>query len=245
MYIDIHSLKKFYASPLGGQVQQRLAAALMPHMPTRNDERIIGLGYCVPYLNLFRRKTDYCFAFMPARQGALAWPREENVATALIFEEDLPLPDSCIDKIILIHALEQTENAKETLREIWRVLVPNGKIIIIAPNRRGFWAGSDSTPFGAGEPYSRSQLSQTVSNAGFTCQSLSETLHFLPQKNLHIRHFSTLFERMQRRFFPYFGGALVLEATKHFYQGIPLLNRKSRRIFSPVFTPQTTVSREE
>lgn len=245
MYLDIHSLQTFYRSPLGKKVQQNLSAALQPHIPMRNDERIMGLGYCVPYLEPFRLKCDACFAFMPARQGASTWPDSQNVATALVFEEDLPLADSCLDKIILVHALEQTENAIETLREIWRVLAPNGKLIIIVANRRGLWAGSDATPFGSGEPYSRGQLHQIVTNAGFTCQSLSETLHFLPQKNLNIRRFSKLFEKMQKRFFPYFGGVLILEATKHINQGIPLLKRNSRRIFLPVFNPQTTLTRDE
>lgn len=245
MYQDIHSLLAFYQSPLGKQVQQSLALALATYRPTHRDERVVGLGYCTPYLELFRSHSKNCFAFMPARQGASVWPNRQNVATTLIFEEDLPLPDRCIDKIILVHALEQTENASETLREIWRVLAPNGKLIIVVANRRGFWCRSDATPFGSGEPYSRGQLTQIVKNAGFTCQALQEILHFLPTKNLNIRRFSAFFEKLQKQFFPYFGGVLIMEAQKNFYQGIPVLKRRSQRIFSSGLKPQTNLTRTD
>lgn len=97
---------------------------------------------------------------MPAAQGASPWPCNDKVATALVFEEDLPLPDASIDCILLVHALEYTENSFETLNEIWRVLAPNGNLIVIVPHRPGFWARNACTPFGYGEPYSRQQIAR-------------------------------------------------------------------------------------
>ena len=42
--------------------------------------------------------------------------------------------------------------------EIWRVLSGNGRLLVIAPNRRGIWARFEHTPFGHGRPYTSSQL---------------------------------------------------------------------------------------
>lgn len=243
MYVDIVALKSFYASPLGRRVQQTVASALDAYLPASNDERVMGLGYAVPYLEPFTKKSERCFAMMPARQGASIWPSTEAVATALVFEEDLPLPDGCLDRIVLIHALEQTENAAETLAELWRVLVPNGQLIVVVTNRRGFWAGAEHTPFGHGEPYSRGQLMQILTNANFSCDAITETLHFYPRKNGRIGYFSSLYEKISSRMMPFLGGALVVRAQKRLYQGVPVLQRYSRRVFMPALSPQATTQR--
>ena len=58
----------------------------------------------------------------------------------------------------MVHALEHAEDPRETLKEMWRVLAPNGRLVIVVPNRRGLWASFEHTPFGSGRPYSRGQL---------------------------------------------------------------------------------------
>ena len=99
---------------------------------------------------------------MPAPQGVLHWPGEELNSTALIEEAELPLPDMSVDRVLLAHALEHTEQLRPLLREIWRVLNPSGRVIAIVPNRRGIWARIDSTPFGHGHPYTAGQLSRLL-----------------------------------------------------------------------------------
>src|SRR5690606_24732761 len=121
-------------------------------------ERLVGLGYSLPYLDRFSVDTERSFAFMPAGQGAIAWPSAEKSATALVFDEELPLPDSSIDRILMIHALEYAENPTETLKEMWRVLAPTGRLVIVVRNRRGVWARFEQTPFGSWRPYSRTQM---------------------------------------------------------------------------------------
>lgn len=139
-------------------MQETLCGQLNLCWPDLTGKRVMGFGYALPYLSALRMRAQQCLAFMPAGQGALPWPCADKVATALVFEEDLPLPDASIDCILLIHALEYTENSFETLNEIWRVLVPNGQLIVIVPNRSGLWARNACTPFGYGEPYSRQQI---------------------------------------------------------------------------------------
>mgnify|MGYP006180922047 CR=1 FL=1 len=49
-------------------------------------------------------------AIMPAGQGAVNWPVGEPSATALVFDEELPLPDSSVDRVLMVHSLEFAEN---------------------------------------------------------------------------------------------------------------------------------------
>ena len=134
---------------------------------------------------------------MPATQGAVAWPPAGPSATALVFDEELPLVDASIDRFLLVHSLEHAENPRETLNEIWRALSPAGRVVIVAPNRRGVWARFEHTPFGTG------------------------------------------LERSGRRFWPIFSGVIIVEAQKRLYQGLPVAQRASRRVFVPAFRPQS------
>jgi hypothetical protein len=47
-------------------------------------------------------------------------------------------------------------------------------------------------------------------------------------------------EGMGRRLWPVFSGVLVVEAQKRLYQGLPVAQRSSRRVFVPVLAPQGT-----
>ncbi|MCZ2203563.1 class I SAM-dependent methyltransferase [Bartonella sp. A05] len=236
--MDIVTLRDFYASALGRRVQETLCAQLNLCWPDLVDKRVMGLGYALPYLSALRKRTQLCFACMPAAQGASPWPDSEKVATALVFEEDLPLPDVSIDCILLVHALEYTENARETLNEIWRVLTPNGRLVVIVPNRRSIWARNDRTPFGYGQPYSRQQVVRLFEETNFTPGSVQEIVHYTPSSGYASRLFLCLYEPFIRHLFPYFGGLLMCQAQKRIYQGSFLQRRQSRRIFIPALSPQ-------
>jgi len=236
--VDIVDLREFYHSALGRLAEQSIAMALSSLWARLPEERLVGLGYAVPYLDRFRSDTERTFAFMPAGQGAVNWPVGENSSTALVFDEELPLPDSSVDRVLMVHSLEFTENPRESLKEIWRVLAPGGRLVIVVPNRRGVWARMEHTPFGSGRPYSRSQLTTLLREANFTPGASAEALFFPPSKVRTILKFRNLLERLGRRFWPVFSGVIVIEAQKRLYQGLPVAARASRRVFVPVLAPQ-------
>ena len=122
MHPDIIDLRAFYSSALGELVQRSISMALASLWAKMPNERLVGFGYAAPYLDRFRADTERTFAFMPAGQGAVAWPPMEKAATALVFGEELPLADSSVDRILVVHGLEHAEDPRETLVEMWRVL---------------------------------------------------------------------------------------------------------------------------
>ncbi|WP_332065184.1 class I SAM-dependent methyltransferase [Bartonella sp. CB189] len=236
--MDIVTLRNFYDSALGMRVQETLCSQLNACWPDLTGKRVMGFGYAVPYLSALCTRAQQCFAFMPAAQGASPWPCASNVATALVFEEDLPLPDASIDCILLVHALEYTENSSETLNEIWRVLVPSGHLIVVVPNRSGFWARNGCTPFGYGEPYSRQQIARLFAKTNFVSGPVQEIIHYTPSSSYISRLFSIFYEPLARYLLPYFGGLLICQAQKRVYQGLPVQRRQSRRVFIPALSPQ-------
>jgi SAM-dependent methyltransferase len=141
------------------------------HLRTRfKDVRgatVLGLGYALPYLDGWRDEAERIVAFMPARQGVARWPQQGPGLAALVDDTDLPLSDASIDVALVVHELELTE-PHAMLRELWRVMAPQGRVIFIVPNRRGMWARFDSTPFGHGRPFSRQQLRQMLGDQLFS-----------------------------------------------------------------------------
>ena len=238
MHADIVDLREFYHSPLGRLADHSIAMALASLWARLPDERLVGLGYAVPYLDRFRADTERTFAFMPAGQGAVNWPPGELSSTALIFDEELPLPDASVDRILMVHSLEFAENPRETMKELWRVLAPGGRLVIVVPNRRGVWARMEHTPFGSGRPYSRGQLTALLRETNFTPGASAEALFFPPSKLRGVLKLRGVFERLGRFLWPMFSGVIVVEAQKRLYQGLPVAARASRRVFVPVIAPQ-------
>ena len=78
---------------------------------------MLGLGYAVPYLRPFMDDADRVIAAMPPAQGVLPWPSGGPNRVLLADEAELPLPDLSMDRVLLIHAVEQTEQLRQMLRE--------------------------------------------------------------------------------------------------------------------------------
>jgi SAM-dependent methyltransferase len=172
---------------------------------------------------------------MPATQGVVNWPREGPNAVALVADDTLPLPDASVDRVLVVHALEATANERDQLREIWRVLVPGGRVILVVPNRQGIWARSEGTPFGYGRPFGRSQLTALLREAMFSPLGWTEALAVPPFRLRPMLRTGTNWERIGRVLWPAFAGVLIVEATKQLYQGIPARERK--RQLKPAFRP--------
>lgn len=180
----------------------------------RADSVMIGLGFASPYLGMFCGEALRVGALMPEGQGALVWPSEGPVRTVLCEEERLPVPDNSVDRLLVVHCLEVASRSDALLREIWRVLTPDGRLLIVVPNRRGLWARLDTTPFGVGRPYSRSQLERLLTGAMFTPIDWTGALYVPPFDRRVVTRSALAMERLGSRISPAIAGLLMVEARK-------------------------------
>ena len=74
MNSDIVDLRSFYASLLGRLAERAITMALSAMWAKLPNERLVGLGYALPWLERFGGDAERVFAFMPAhaRRGELA-----------------------------------------------------------------------------------------------------------------------------------------------------------------------------
>jgi SAM-dependent methyltransferase len=211
--MNVIELREFYATALGKATQRLVAHKLFSKLEIQRDARVLGLGYAIPYLAPEPRNL----AFMLARSGVLHWPKETAARSALVDELDLPLSDHAIDMALVVHGLEFSESPIEMLQELWRVLAPQGRLVLVLPNRRGLWAASDASPFGFGQPFSRGQISALLKQAQFSLNSMEPALLMPPRAGLITSSFATGFERYGRFAFSHLSGVTIVEATKQVY----------------------------
>jgi len=122
MQNDVHELRTFYQRHLGGIVRRLLTAAHSRPLAQRPGLRLVGLGFGVPYIGVFRGEATMLGALMPATQGALVWPLSGPVLSVMVDEALLPLRDASVDRLLCVHCLEVAERVGPLLREMWRVL---------------------------------------------------------------------------------------------------------------------------
>ena len=137
---DVIDLREFYHSRLGQVARHLLRYRIRRLWPAVGGMRVLGLGYAVPYLRQFRDEAERVISIMPAAQGVHRWPADAGNLVALADEQELPLPDASIDRVLLMHELENAEQVRPLLREVWRVMASGGRLLVAVPNRRGIWA---------------------------------------------------------------------------------------------------------
>lgn len=220
MWTDVLDLDEFYASTLGQMTARLLRAHLRQVWPNVRGETVLGLGYAAPLLRPFMEESARTMAFMPAPQGVLRWPREGRNLAALVDEIDLPLADRSVDRVLMVHAVESTEQLRPMLREVWRVLADGGRLITIAPTRGGLWSQLDRSPFYQGHPYSPRQLTALLRANMFAPLGQSRALYMPPVRSRLMLGMAPAVERFGQRWLGRFAGVSVIESGKQLYAGV-------------------------
>ncbi len=239
---DVTRLIEFYKSPLGRISRALVREQIVDLSGNVAGLRILGLGFATPYLRFSLARAERVVALMPARQGSSAWPRESPSRTVSCDPLEMPLADAAVDLIIAVHAFEHIADARELMRELWRVAAPNSKLILVVPRRRGIWAQSDNTPFGSGNPFSKSQLEKLLRDHSFTPEVWREALFLPPVQRALVLMSARFFERAGRLFGPAFAGITCVRARKELFPAVARRQRKERYVRVPALAPQAAMT---
>src|SRR5829696_3403214 len=230
MASDVVDLRDFYRTALGQVARRMIRRAVQRAWPDLRGMRLLGIGYATPFLSALAPDTERTIGLMPASLGVLRWPRDARYLVTLADEAELPFADYSIDRVLLVHALETSDETRAMLKEVWRVLAGGGRVLIVTPNRRGIWARLDRTPFGSGRPYTMSQLSQLLRDEQFTPVGSDTALFIPPSTSRMTLRSAAAWERAGRRWFPTFAGVLLVEATKQIYAKPAAVRAPRRRL---------------
>ena len=233
--MDVVDLRNFYAQRLGIVARRFIGRGIRGRWDDTPRLRVLGIGYATPYLGLFREEAERCLALMPAPQGVVRWPSSKPALAALVEEDDLPLTDAAVDRVLLVHALENSTDPVGLLREVWRVLAGGDGCLRWCRTAGACgraWTRRRSATAG---PIRASQITHLLRDTWFTPTGWDEALYVPPIARGWFLRSAVAWERAGSTLSAPFAGVHIVEATKQVYRAIPA--RRERRRFVPALQP--------
>lgn len=232
---DVLELRQFYASDLGEAAREMVSRKVVETWGDARSLDVLGLGYATPFLGPLRPAARRVVAAMPAQQGVEVWPQGEGNLACLAAEDGLPFANALFDRILVVHTLEESPDPLALLREVWRVLAPSGRAIVVVAARNGVWGNAESTPFGHGRPYSRRQLGELLREAELEPSGWTRALYAPPIA--WTARWAEAFEQVGSRLWPGFAGLMLMEAVKQTFAVKPRGHRARVRVLRPGLAP--------
>jgi SAM-dependent methyltransferase len=249
MHLDVVDLRNFYyRTGLGRAAQRSIRDQVTSLWPEAKGQTVAGYGFAVPLLRPFLAEARRVIGLMPGPQGVMPWPAGMLNVSVLCEETLWPLETGVVDRLIVMHGLETSDNPTALLEECWRVLGPGGRVLFVVPNRAGLWSRRDATPFGFGRPYSLGQLEAQLKLNRFVPERHVAALFQPPSHRRFWLRTGPMWEKAGRRISNYYaGGVLMLEASKQVYAptrpGLPAAVRRPLRVLEGIGIAEPAPSR--
>jgi SAM-dependent methyltransferase len=230
----IRRLEEWYESPLGTE----LAA-----MELECLQRMLAdvFGYYLIQVGIAHR-FEGAIASSRIRRRIILPPQPCNDTLGLQIAargDQLPVASDSVDAVFLPHALDFSVDARQVLREVERVLIPEGKVLILGFNALSLWGlwalmrrRQGRVPW-CGTFLSPLRVGDWLSLLGFDVE-MQETIMFRPPWRRALMRELSFLDSMGRRFWPILGGVYALRAVKRVSTLTPLRpSWKTRRAVLP------------
>lgn len=211
------TLEAFYQSRLGQCAASLISERMTSLWGSCEGQRLLGIGYPNPLLPLWQNEAASCIGVVPEEIGEVRLTSDRGQSLCLAPEQRLPFPEGLFDRVFLLHALEEADSPRQLLREAWRVLAPEGRIVVAVTNRRSLWSLVDSEPFGHGRPWTRRQMVNFLNDSLFQVTASTTAVHLPPLDWRLITAASKSWERAGDLVLPGLGGVVLVEAVKRLY----------------------------
>jgi SAM-dependent methyltransferase len=226
MLLEASQLSGFYGTPSGAAARRSILLRIRHFWPEARGLRMLGYGFAVPYLKPYLADAERVVGLMPAQTGILAWPPGAAPLTVMAEEGALPFADAFFDRIVVVHGLEGAESVRLLLRQLWRVLAPEGRLLVVAPNRVSLWAMAEASPFACGRPFRKGELDALLRDTLFEPLRWDRALYMAPRKDRKSVQTALWWERLGGRLWPALSGVHLVEARKSLYGLTPVQKKK-------------------
>lgn len=164
--------------------------------------------------------------------------------------EQLPLRGDSVDAVVLRHTLDFSVDPQQLLREVERVLIPEGRVLIVGFNPLSLWGLSrlflrwrGKVPW-CGHFLSYRRVADWLGLLGFDIE-YTDVAAFVPPLPAQWERRLGLVERLGRRVLPMFGGVYVIRAVKRVSTITPVkLRWHGLRVLSPAGVIEPSARRE-
>ena len=154
----------------------------------------------------------------------------------------LPFPENSFDLVVMPHALEFTDDPHQMLREAFRVIRPEGQIVIAAFNPFSLFGAKRYFGRGQDAPWNGSfialyRMKDWLTLLGFDVVGGRLDCYVPPFSREKWLARCSFFERAGDRWWPIGGGVYFLRATKHVHGMRIITPAKPRRQRPSAFVP--------
>jgi SAM-dependent methyltransferase len=226
-------LGKWYKTPVGRQVARAETACVERMIENSFGHFLVQLGCGGQFADALEQSRIRTRIPL-GDHAAAAWKGSPIAAEP----SQLPLAASSVDAVLLPHTLDFALHPKQVLREAERVLIPEGRILVIGfnpistwglmrltlPKHRAPWCGNQLTA---------SRLIDWLGLLGFQLEMREWLVFRPPLRSAYSRRLDWL-EQSGARWWPVLGGAYVIRAVKRVTLSTPLRSRwRARSPFLP------------
>lgn len=216
------ALRAWYSSDVGNQLFTGIQASLDHILPNLFGFYALQAGCPRPDADLLRTsqiRHHFCMDYL-----------QTGVAVSASSEE-MPFDEDSLDLILLTHSLEFSANPHQILREIDRVLIPEGHLIIVGFNplslyglRRYLWPRRSHVPW-CGHFYSVNRLKDWLSLLGFDIRACEYSGYRPPIQRSGIQKRLEFMEGLTSKILPFTGGVFTLVAQNKVARVRPIKSR--------------------
>lgn len=167
MLINFQVIKSFYESESGIMFLDSISESVQKYLNIK-QKVILGIGYIQPFLSNEIIENNFIYEIFSKKYDVSGYVVKRNINFLKNIDiENIPLKKNFCDIIITINTLEYQENIDKSLREIWKCLTTNGKLLIITPSIFNIFNLLDDTPLKLVNKLSEKNLSSKLIENNF------------------------------------------------------------------------------
>ncbi len=235
------ALRLWYGRPVGKWLLQQERERLSEVLPTLFGYHIVQMGSLLGDELLTSSRIPHRVLIDPDRGcgvsplGLYAYP------------DAIPIAADSVDVVVLHHTLEFERDPHQILREVDRILIPEGHVVILGFNPWSLWGlwrlargRKGDTPW-CGDFLSPSRVKDWMALLGFDVAEVKHHFFRPPLKNRLLMRRLRFMERLGQRFWPGLSGAYLLVAQKRVTTVTPIKPRwqPRRRLLGELARPTT------
>ena len=147
-------------------------------------------------------------------------PCHDAESQLVALPEAAPIAGDSVDAVVLPHTLDFALDPRQVLREVERMLIPEGRVVIVGFNPFSLWGLRRRLPGGSrGLPWqghfiSGRRLQDWLSLLGFDTEQRYSLLFRPPWKKAFLRQRFPRLDKLSQRYLSRFSGVYVLVAVK-------------------------------
>ena len=142
---NVADLRDFYQTPAGRIARRMIRRRCARQWPTCATCRCSASGTATPYLRPFAEQAERGGGGDAGATGRAAMAGRGRRPRGAAEEDELPFLDATFDRVVMVHALEASEQLPALLAEVG-VLVGNGRLLVIVPNRHAGFGRARTAP---------------------------------------------------------------------------------------------------